>query len=58
MMSAPRALVELGESRDNTDGKAQETSHLYGRAEQSFQRLAARILEHQHCPTGVALETP
>jgi hypothetical protein len=31
-------------------------SHLHRRAEQRFERLAARILEHQHGPTGVAHE--
>ena len=50
------ALVKLAHSRRNADGEAQEASHLHGRAEQPVERLAARILEHQHGPTGVAHE--
>jgi hypothetical protein len=41
------AVVELTESHHNTDGEAQEASHLYGHAEQQLEWLAA-ILEHQH----------
>ena len=50
------ALVELAQSRGDADGQAQEASYLHGRAEQPVERLAARILEHQHGPTGVAHE--
>ena len=50
------ALMELAQSRGNSDRQAQEASYLHGRAEQTVERLAARILEHQHGPTGVAHE--
>ena len=50
------ALMELAQSRGNSDSQAQEASHLHGRAEQPVERLAARIIEHQHGPTGVAHE--
>ena len=50
------ALVKLADSRGNADGEAQEASHLHGCAEQPIERLAPRILEHQHDPTGVAHE--
>ena len=50
------ALVELAERRRDADGEAQEASHFHGRAEQPVERLAARILEHQHGPTAFAHE--
>ena len=50
------ALVKLAQSRRNRDGQAQEASYLHGLTEQTVERLAARILEHQHGPTGVAHE--
>ena len=42
------ALVQLAQCRDDADGEAQEACNLHRCAEQSVQRLAARILEHQH----------
>ena len=50
------ALMELAQSHGNTNGQAQEASHLDGRAEQPVERLATRILEHQHRPTALAHE--
>src|SRR6516165_8366493 len=50
------ALVKLAESRGSSAAEAQEASHLHGLAEQLVEWLAARILEHQHRPTGVAHE--
>jgi hypothetical protein len=44
----PCLTITLGEA----DGEAQEAFHLRGRAEKPFERLAARILEHQHGPTA------
>jgi hypothetical protein len=41
----------LAQSRGYGDGKAQEASHLHGCAGPPIERLAARILEHQHGPT-------
>jgi hypothetical protein len=48
--------VDLGEGRSDRDGEVQEAPHLHGQAEQSVQRLAAGILEHQHGPSAVANE--
>ena len=39
-------------------GKAQEASHLHRCAEQPVERLAARILEHQHGPTARRARAP
>ena len=48
------APVHLAEGGRDGDGEAQEASHLQRRAEQPVERLAARILEHQHGPAAVA----
>src|SRR5262249_38567543 len=50
------ALVKLAESRCNRDGEAQKVPHFHRRAEQPVERFAARILEHQHGPSGIADE--
>ena len=50
------ALVQLTESVGDVDREAQEAPHLHGLAEQPAERLAARVLEHQHGPTGIAHE--
>jgi hypothetical protein len=50
------AQAMLAQSRGNGDGKAQEASHLRGCAGPPIERLAARILEHQHGPTSAARE--
>ena len=50
------ALVRLAQRGGDADREAQEASHLHGRAEQPLERLAARILEHQHRPTAFALK--
>src|SRR5215475_8156130 len=50
------ALMELAQSRRNTDGEAQEVSHLDGHAEQPIERLAPLIVEHQHGPTAIVHE--
>ena len=50
------ALMKLAQSRGNSDSQAQEASYLHGPTEQTVERLAARIIEHQHGPTGVAHE--
>jgi hypothetical protein len=50
------ALMKLAQSRGNSDSEAQEASYLHGPTEQTVERLAARIVEHQHGPTGVAHE--
>ena len=42
----------------DADGEAQEAPHLHGRAEQPVERLAARILEHQHGPAAFARQAP
>ena len=41
-------------------GQGQEASHFHGRAEKALERLAARVLEHQHGPAAFAskLERP
>jgi hypothetical protein len=38
--------------RSDRDGEAQKAPHLHGHSEQSVQRLAAGVLEHQHGPTA------
>src|SRR5215475_2119856 len=50
------ALVKLAQSCCDGNRNTQEGSRLHGRAEQPFERLAARILEHQHGPARVAYE--
>jgi len=55
LMDEP-ALMELAQSRRNTDGEAQEVSHLDGHAEQPIERLAPLIVEHQHGPTAIVHE--
>ena len=50
------ALMKLAQSRGNSDSQAQEASYLHGLTEQTVERLAAQIIEHQHGPTGVAHE--
>src|SRR6516225_9010601 len=50
------ALVEFAEIRGNTDSQGQEASDLHWPTEQPVERLAARILKHQHRPTGVTHE--
>ena len=50
------ALAMLAQSRGNGSGKAQEASHLQGCAGPLIERLAARILEHQHGPASAARE--
>ena len=52
------ALTTPAQSRGNGNGngKAQEASHLQGCAGPLIERLAARILEHQHGPTSAARE--
>src|SRR6516225_3768713 len=50
------ALMKLAQSRGNSDSQAQEASYLHGPTEQTVERLAAQIIEHQHGPTGVAHE--
>jgi hypothetical protein len=47
-------LVELAQRRGDADGKAQKNARLHGRAEQSRERLTARILEHQQSPAAFA----
>jgi hypothetical protein len=49
------ALTMVAQSRGNGDSKAQGASHLHGCAGPPIERLAARILEHQH-PTSAARE--
>ena len=44
-------LVQPGDGLGKTEREAQERPHRDRRAEQPFQELAARILEHQHGPT-------
>ena len=51
------ALMKLAQSRGNSDSQAQEASYLHGPTEQTIERLAAQIIEHQHGPTGVAHES-
>ena len=51
------ALVNLAERCGDADRKAQEASHLYGRAEPPVEWLqTVNILEHQHGVTGVVHE--
>ena len=50
------ALMDLAQRSRDADGEAQEASHLHRRAEQPVERLAARILQHQHGPAAVADE--
>ena len=50
------APVDLREGRSDRDGEAQKAPHLHGRVEQSVQRLAVGVLEHQHDPAAVADE--
>ena len=46
----------LAQGRGDAEREAQEALQLHGRAEQPLERLAARILEHQHGPTALAHE--
>jgi hypothetical protein len=46
--------VDLREGRSDRDGEPQKVLHLHGHAEQSVQRLAACVLEHQHHPAAFA----
>ena len=48
------ALVDLAHSHRDADRETQKASHFHGRAEQTRERLAARIFEHQHGPTAFA----
>jgi hypothetical protein len=50
------APVDLCEGPGDRDSDAQKTPHLHGHPEQSVQRLAAGVLEHQHDPTAFADE--
>ena len=50
------ALVKLAHSRGDSDCEAQEAPHVHGRAKQPVERVAVRILEHQHGPTALAHE--
>jgi metallophosphoesterase superfamily enzyme len=50
------ALMKLAQSRGNSDGEAQKAFHLHGHTKRPIERLAARIVEHQHGSTGVAHE--
>jgi hypothetical protein len=50
------APVDLCERRSDRDGEAQKAPHLHGHPEQSVQRLAVGVLEHQHGPTALADE--
>src|SRR5215813_2388973 len=50
------ALMKLAQSRGNSDSQAQEASYLHGTTEQTVERLAAQIIQHQHGPTSVAYE--
>jgi len=47
-------LVDLVHRRRDAGRKAQEASHVHGGDELPLERLAARILGHQHSPTAVA----
>ena len=42
--------MRLAERSDDADREAQELSRLHGSAEQSGERLAAEIFEHEHGP--------
>ena len=48
------ALVRLAQRGGDADGEAQEASHLHRFADESLERLAARILEQQRCSTAFA----
>ena len=50
------ALMKLAQSRGNSDSQVQEASYLHGLTEQTVERLAARIVEHQYGLTCVAHE--
>ena len=50
------ALMNLAQRRGDHDSQAQEASDLHGPTEQTIERLATQIIEHQHGPTGVAHE--
>ena len=51
-------LVQLAENRGDGDAKVQEGSCLRRRGEQPVERFAARILQHQYGPSGVAQRGP
>jgi hypothetical protein len=46
------APVDLCEGRSDRDGEGQKALHFHGHLEQSVQRLAVAVLEHQHDPTA------
>ena len=45
-------LVDPAQGRGDADGEAQEATHLHWGTEQSVERLAAGILEHQYGPAA------
>ena len=48
--------MDLREGRGDLDGELQKALHLQGRSEQSVERLAAGVLEHQHALPAFADE--
>ncbi len=48
--------MDLAQRRGDADREAQEAPEVHGRAEQPIERLAARVLEHQHGPAVFAHE--
>ena len=50
------ALMKLAERRGHTDGQTQEASDLHGCVKLFVERLANRILKHQHGLAGYAHE--
>src|SRR6516162_1557799 len=54
LSGAQRTLANRPPSASSAE--VQEAPDIHGYAEQHLERLAARILEHQHSPTGFAHE--
>jgi hypothetical protein len=48
--------MDLGESRADGDGEAQERPNLQGPAEHSLEWLAAWILQHKKSPATIMLK--
>ena len=49
-------LMQPGDGRDETEREVQEGPHRHRLTEQPLQRLATRVLQHQHGPTAFADE--
>jgi hypothetical protein len=49
-------LMQPGDRRDETEREVQERPHRHRLTEQPLQRLATRVLQHQHGPTALADE--